>query len=409
MEEQRIQTALEALQRGEFVIVTDDGDRENEGDLIIAAEHVTPAKMAFLVRHTSGIVCVPMLESRLQQLRLPQMVTENTEPWRTAFTVSVDYMPNTTTGISAEDRCATIKALLDPHAEPEAFCRPGHIFPLRYREGGVLKRAGHTEAAVDLMMLADLYPAGVISELVNDDGSVSKGGQITDFAAQHGLHTISVADIVRHRRRKEKLIRKVSSARLPTPWGEFTASVYQSKLDSIEHLVLTMGDVSGDTPTLVRVHSECLTGDLFGSQRCDCGSQLHKAMALIGQEGRGALVYLRGHEGRGIGLAHKMRAYTLQDAGRDTVEANEELGLPVDSREYGIGAQILADLGIRKIRLMTNNPLKYGGLQGYDLEITERVGLSTEPTDENRAYLETKKAKLGHLLEIAKQKETQHA
>lgn len=406
MPSETIEPAVEAFKRGEFVVVIDDPDRENEGDLIIAADHATPEKLAFMIRHTSGIICVPMHAERLDELRLPQMVSDNTEPWKTAFTVSVDHLPDTTTGISAEDRSATIRALIDPATPSEAFCRPGHIFPLRYRPGGVLKRAGHTEATIDLAEMAGLYPAGVLSEIVNDDGTVAKGQQLFDFAQEHKLHVVTITDLVRYRRRREKLVERVSQARLPTKAGLFEAHVYRSVLDDIEHFALVRGDV-GSGPTLVRVHSECLTGDIFGSMRCDCGSQLHMALEMIAEADSGVLVYLRGHEGRGIGLGHKLRAYTLQDQGCDTVEANEELGLPVDSREYGIGAQILADLGVKEIRLLTNNPAKYGGLSGYDLEIIERVPLITGANAENIDYLRTKEAKLGHLLNLAK--DTCHA
>lgn len=401
MQVDTIQDALAAFSRGEFVVVMDDADRENEGDLIIAAEKATSTAIAFMVRYTSGVICLSLKEARLQQLLLPQMVQENTETQRTAFTVSVDYRHNTTTGISASDRAATIRALIDPATNPTDLARPGHIFPLRYREGGVLKRAGHTEAAVDLAELAGLYPSGVLAEIVNDDGSMARGEQLVQFAQTHGLKIITIADLIRYRRRREKLIRCVAETRLPTEWGEFTAHVYESLLDGIHHLALTKGEVRGAVNPLVRVHSECLTGDIFGSRRCDCGSQLHEAMKRINAEGCGAIVYLRGHEGRGIGLAHKLRAYSLQDQGRDTVDANLDLGLPVDSREYGIGAQILADLGLTTIRLMTNNPSKYGGLEGYDLTITERVPLTSPPTEENLHYLTTKQKRLGHLLDLA--------
>lgn len=395
----QLEHALDAYRQGKFVIVSDDLDRENEGDLIIAAEKVTPEAIAFMVRHTTGIVCISLTEDRLNQLRLPQMVPENTELHQTAFTVSVDYCHGTTTGVSADDRSKTILALVDPNAKAQDFRRPGHVFPLKYREGGVLKRAGHTEAAVDLAKICGLQPAGVISEIVNDDGSMARGGQLEQFAKQHGIPLISVADIVRYRRKKEKLVKCVSHARIPTRFGDFTAYVYESLLDGIQHLALVKGEVNQAQDVLVRVHSECLTGDVFGSHRCDCGNQLDLALEQISKQG-GVLIYLRGHEGRGIGLGHKLRAYSLQDEGRDTVEANIELGFPVDSREYGIGAQMLSDLGLTTIRLMTNNPSKYGGLEGYDLRIVERVPLLAHTNDENRRYLATKKEKLGHILEI---------
>lgn len=395
-----IPEAIEAYQAGKFIIVVDDEDRENEGDLIMAADHVTPEAIAFMVRHTSGIICISMKEERLNELNLPQMVSENTESHRTAFTVSVDTREGTTTGISASDRTKTIQTLIDPEAKPEDLARPGHIFPLRYREGGVLKRAGHTEAAVDLALLSDLYPAGILSEIVNEDGSMSRATNLQTFAKEHNLPIITIAELVRYRRRSENLVDHISEAQIPTDHGTFTAYVYESKLDGIQHIAFTMGDVQKTENLLVRVHSECLTGDVFNSRRCDCGAQLDLAMQKIAKEGCGVIVYLRGHEGRGIGLGHKIRAYDLQDKGRDTVEANIELGLPVDSREYGIGAQILSDLGATTIRLMTNNPIKYGGLEGYDLEIVERIPLLPEINKDNQEYLRTKKVKLGHFLEI---------
>jgi 3,4-dihydroxy 2-butanone 4-phosphate synthase/GTP cyclohydrolase II len=397
-----VEEAIAAIARGEFVTVVDDADRENEGDLIIAADKITPEAIAFMVRHTSGVICMPVVGTRLDDLRIPLMVADNTESQRTAFTVSVDAKNNTTTGISAADRAATIQALIDPTSGPEDFNRPGHIFPLRYREGGVLKRAGHTEAAVDLARLAGLYPAGVLSEIVLDDGSgeMARLPDLEAFSAAHGLVMVSIADLVRYRRQREKLIRRVSEARIPTDFGDFTAYAYQSILDGTEHLAVVLGDVAGHPNVLVRVHSECLTGDVFDSLRCDCGTQLKLAQARIAEEGRGVLVYLRGHEGRGIGIGHKLRAYQLQEQGRDTVEANLELGFPPDSREYGIGAQILVDLGITTMRLMTNNPAKYGGLGGYNLEIVERVPLVSVPTSENHRYMKAKQDKMGHLLEL---------
>ena len=395
-----IENAIAAVGRGELVVVVDDADRENEGDLIMAAELATPETMAFMIRHTSGVICMPMLGERLDDLRLPLMVAHNTEVQRTAFTVSVDAVEGTSTGISAADRAVTVRTLIDAATKAEDLARPGHIFPLRYREGGVLKRAGHTEAAVDLARLAGMRPAGVLAEVVNDDGTMARMPRLEAFAAEHGLQLISIADLIRYRRHREKLVRRVSEARIPTAHGEFTAYVFESLLDGEEHMALVHGDVSGKENVLVRVHSECLTGDVFGSMRCDCGVQLDLAMEKIASEGEGVVVYLRGHEGRGIGLGHKFRAYTLQDQGRDTVEANVELGFLADSREYGIGAQMLVDLGVSTMRIMTNNPAKYGGLEGYGLEIVERVPLHVLPNQENIRYLLTKQQKMGHLLGI---------
>ena len=395
-----IENAIDAIARGEAVVVVDDANRENEGDLIIAAEKTTPETMGFMVRHTSGVICMPLEGTRLDELQLPMMVAENTTAYRTAFTVSVDAKRGTTTGISAADRTTTVHALIDPQTRPDDLARPGHIFPLRYRDGGVLKRAGHTEAAVDLARLAGLAPAGVLAEVVNDDGTMARLPELERFAAEHDLMLISIADLIRYRRHREKLVRRISEARIPTKYGEFTAYVFESLLDGTEHMAFVRGEVAGKSNVLVRVHSECLTGDVFGSIRCDCGLQLDLALERVAEEDEGVIVYLRGHEGRGIGLGHKLRAYTLQDQGRDTVEANVELGFPIDSREYGIGSQILVDLGITTMRVMTNNPAKYGGLEGYGLEIVERVPLRSRPTDENIAYLRAKQEKMGHLLEI---------
>jgi 3,4-dihydroxy 2-butanone 4-phosphate synthase/GTP cyclohydrolase II len=397
-----IDEAIDAVARGEFVVAVDDEDRENEGDLIMAAELVTPERMAFMIRYTSGVICMPLEGHRLDELSIPLMVqsTENTEVQRTAFTVSVDYRHGTTTGISAADRTATVRGLIDEAARPGDFARPGHIFPLRYREGGVLKRAGHTEAAVDLARLAGCRPAGVLAEVVNDDGTMARLPELQRFAKEHDLVLVSIADLVRYRRRREKLVRRVSEARIPTVHGDFTAHVFESLLDGTEHIAFVRGEVAGEQRVLVRVHSECLTGDVFGSMRCDCGPQLDLALATIAQEGRGVVIYLRGHEGRGIGLGHKLRAYRLQEQGRDTVEANLELGFPADSREYGIGAQMLVDLGVTTMRLLTNNMSKYGGLEGYGLEIVERVPLQPPSNDENIAYLRAKRSKLGHLLDL---------
>jgi 3,4-dihydroxy 2-butanone 4-phosphate synthase / GTP cyclohydrolase II len=403
-----IPDAVQAIKRGEMVLVVDDADRENEGDLIMAAEAATPEKIGFLVRHTSGVIVMPMLGERLDKLELPLMVQHNTEKHRTAFTVSVDAAHGTTTGISAADRATTIQTLIGPETKPVDLLRPGHIFPLRYREGGVLKRAGHTEAGIDLARLAGCYPAAVLCEVVNPDGSMARLPQLEAFAAAHGPKLISIADLIRHRRQSEKLVRRVAEARIPTQWGDFTAFAYESILDGEQHLALVKGEVSGQDGVLVRVHSECLTGDAFGSLRCDCGAQLEGALRRVAEAGRGVVVYLRGHEGRGIGLAHKLRAYSLQERGRDTVDANLELGLPVDNREYGIGSQILVDLGVTTMRLMTNNPAKYGGLEGYGLHIVERVPLETYPNPENLHYLRTKRERMGHLLDLPDDQERQY-
>ncbi len=397
-----IDEAIDAVARGELVLVVDDEDRENEGDLIMAAELITPERMAFMIRYTSGVICMPMEGDRLDDLSIPLMVqsTENTEVQRTAFTVSVDSRHGTSTGISAADRTATVRALIDDSSRPGDFARPGHIFPLRYRDGGVLKRAGHTEAAVDLARLAGCRPAGVLAEVVNDDGTMARFPELQKFALEHDLVLVSIADLVRYRRRREKLVRRVSEARIPTVHGDFTAHVFESLLDGTEHIAFVRGEIAGEQQVLVRVHSECLTGDVFGSMRCDCGPQLELALATIAEHGRGVVIYLRGHEGRGIGLGHKLRAYRLQEQGRDTVEANLELGFPADSREYGIGAQMLVDLGVTTMRLLTNNMSKYGGLEGYGLEIVERVALQPPSNAENIAYLRAKQEKLGHLLEL---------
>ena len=392
-----IDDVIAAIGRGEMVVLVDDEDRENEGDLIMAAQHVTAEKLAFIIRHTSGVVVAPLTGDRCDELRLPMMVDHNTESHRTAFTVSVDLLEGTSTGISAADRALTIRALANPNVGYQAFARPGHVFPLRSREGGVLKRAGHTEAAVDLARLAGCVPAGVICEIQNDDGTMARLPQLIEFCKQHGLLLSSIAALVEWRRHKERLVERIGSARVPTEWGDFECVAYRSTLDGIEHLAFVRGDVGNGKPLLTRVHSECLTGDVFGSLRCDCGDQLAAAMKLIADDGRGVLVYLRGHEGRGIGIGHKIRAYSLQDQGLDTVDANVKLGLPVDNREYGIGAQILADLGASELRLMTNNPAKYGGIAGYGLSVVERVPIVTEMTDENRSYLSTKRDRLGHL------------
>jgi 3,4-dihydroxy 2-butanone 4-phosphate synthase / GTP cyclohydrolase II len=395
-----IEEALAQLRRGGMVVVVDDEDRENEGDLIMAAEDVTAESMAFFLEYTSGIFCVPLESQRADELDLPLMVVANTEAQRTAFTVSVDFRHGTTTGISAGDRAATVRALIDPETKPNDLNRPGHIFPLRYRNGGVLRRAGHTEATVDLCRMAGKFPAGVLCEVVTADKSdMARLPELQEFADRHGLPIVTIADLIRYRRQNEKLVKRVAEASLPTEWGTFQAHVFESLLDGEQHLAMVYGDVENTPNLLVRVHSECLTGDALGSLRCDCGPQLHTAMAKVAAEGAGVVVYLRNHEGRGIGLAHKIQAYALQEQGHDTVDANLIQGLPVDSREYGIGAQILVELGVTTMRLLTNNPTKRGGLEGFGLNIVERVPLESRPTSFNIEYLRTKRERMGHLLE----------
>lgn len=394
-----IEQALAAIARGGFAVVVDDENRENEGDLIMAADRVTPEAIAFLVRHTSGVICASLTGERLDALDLPQMVERNGESMRTAFTVSVDASTGVSTGISAADRALTIRRLADPAAVAGDFVRPGHIFPLRARPGGVLTRPGHTEAAVDLARLAGCAPAGILCEIVNDDGTMARLPDLTVFAERHGLPLVSIADLIAHRRRTEILVRRVSTARLPTRHGDLTAHVYESLLDGVEHMAVTLGHPERDAAPLVRLHSECLTGDVFGSARCDCGDQLDKALAAIAREGSGAVVYLRGHEGRGIGLGRKLAAYALQDRGRDTVQANQDLGLPVDGRDYLAGAHILRDLGIGRVRLMTNNPAKPAALADLGLAV-ERVALPPAVTPFNRRYLTAKRDVLGHAIEV---------
>jgi 3,4-dihydroxy 2-butanone 4-phosphate synthase/GTP cyclohydrolase II len=394
-----IPEAVEEIRAGRMVIVVDDADRENEGDLIMAAEKVTAESIAFIVRHTSGVICVPVVGERLDELQIPLMVTANTDHQRTAFTVSVDARHGVTTGISAADRAATIRAIIAPGTAPEDLSRPGHIFPLRYREGGVLKRAGHTEASVDLARLAGLYPAGVLCETVNEDGTMARLPDLVRFAERHGLKIISIADLIAYRREHEVQVRRVAEATIPTPYGDFRSYAYESVVDGRTHVALVLGELGDGEKVLTRVHSECLTGDVFSSRRCDCGQQLEGALRAIGDEGRGVVLYIRGHEGRAIGLTHKLRAYELQDRGRDTVEANLDLGFPADPREYGVGAQILVDLGVRSMRLLTNNPAKRAGLEGHGLSILERLPLQVDPTPENIGYLRTKREKMGHLLD----------
>ncbi len=393
-----LEEGLEELKAGRFLIVVDDENRENEGDLVMPAEMVTPEAVNFVVTHARGLLCMPIIGERLDELQMPLMISANgSEKNQTAFTVSVDYNVNTTTGISAGDRAATILAMLDPAAKAEEFTRPGHLFPLRYHPGGVLARAGHTEAAVDLCEMVGLYPAGIVCEIMAEDGSMSRLPELERFADEHGLKILSIAQIIAQRRRTERLIERVAEARLPTRYGPFQAIAYKSHVDTGEHIALTIGEWTEDEPVLVRIHSECLTGDVFGSMRCDCGEQIDLALQKISQEGNGIFLYMR-QEGRGIGLHNKIKAYSLQDQGLDTVEANETLGFEPDLRHYGVGAQILRDLGVRKLNLLTNNPKKVVGLSGFDLEIVDRIPVEAEVTDENRTYMKTKKARMGHIL-----------
>jgi len=394
-----IAEAIEDVKTGKFVIIVDDEDRENEGDLALAAEKVTPEGINFMAMHGRGLICLPVIGKRLDELGIPMMVRENTSKFSTAFTVSVEAKRRVSTGISAADRAETVKAVIDPATKPEDLAQPGHMFPLRAREGGVLVRAGQTEAIVDLARLAGLYPAGVICEIMNEDGTMARLPQLEVIADKFGLKIIAVADLIAYRRRHEKLVRQVAEAKLPTGYGEFTAIAYKSEIDPDEHLALVMGDTTTEEPVLVRVHSECLTGDVFGSLRCDCGEQVALALHNIAEEGRGVFLYMR-QEGRGIGFHNKLRAYALQDNGLDTVEANISLGFEPDLRDYGIGAQILADLGLHKIRLLTNNPKKVIGLEGYGLKVVETVPVVTSPNPYNLHYLETKQKKLGHRLEM---------
>jgi 3,4-dihydroxy 2-butanone 4-phosphate synthase/GTP cyclohydrolase II len=399
MEFATIPEAVKDIKAGKFIIIVDDENRENEGDLAIAAEKVTPEAINFMAKHARGLICLPIIGHRLDELRIPLMVQDNTAKFSTAFGVSIEAKHKTSSGISAHDRAATVKAVLDPKTKAEDLARPGHMFPIRAREGGVLVRAGHTEAIVDLAKFANLYPAGVICEIMNEDGTMARLPQLEVMADKFGIKIMSIADLITYRRRNEKLVERVAEAKMPTRYGEFVVIAYRSKVDADEHVALVKGDISGDEPVLVRVHSECLTGDVFGSLRCDCGDQIALAMEKITAEGRGVFLYMR-QEGRGIGFHNKVRAYALQDQGLDTVEANIALGFEPDLRDYGIGAQILADLGLHKIRLLTNNPKKVIGLESYGLQIVETVDLRTQPTPYNLEYLKTKQKKLGHLLEV---------
>jgi len=395
-----VEEAIADIAAGKAVVVVDDEDRENEGDLIFAASKATPELMAFTIRHSSGVICVPMPATMLDRLEIPLMTPHNKDKLRTAYTISVDARDGVSTGISAADRAHTARVLADSATEPWEITRPGHVFPLRYREGGVLVRRGHTEAAVDLARMAGLTPAGVLVEVVNDDGTMKRGQELRDFADEHGLKLISIEQMVHHRRRTETHVERVAETRLPTKYGDFTAFGYRITVDDSEHIALVHGDpadLAGE-PVLTRVHSECLTGDVFGSARCDCGPQLEEALERIAEEGRGVVIYLRGHEGRGIGLLAKLQAYQLQDGGRDTVDANLDLGLPADARHYGAATQILRDLGVASVRLLTNNPDKTSSLESYGVPVAERVALTPRPNDHNLAYLRTKRDRMGHHL-----------
>ena len=397
-----IEEAIEDIKNGKMIVVVDDEDRENEGDLVCAAELATPEIVNFMAKHGRGLICLPMTEERLKELELPQMVMKNTDEHGTAFTVSIDHI-ETTTGISAYERAVTIQKAVSADIKPKDFKRPGHIFPLAAKKGGVLARAGHTEASVDFAQLAGLYPAGVICEIMNEDGTMARVPELMNFIQEHNLKIVTIADLIAYKRRNENIVKKETEAKMPTKYGEFKIVGYVNTLNQEHHVALVKGEVAGDEPVLIRVHSECLTGDAFGSLRCDCGDQLATAMSLVEAEGKGIILYMR-QEGRGIGLINKLRAYSLQDKGYDTVEANLALGFPEDLRDYGIGAQILKDLGVKKIKLLTNNPKKLVGLAGYNLEVVERVPIQMNHNESNAHYLKTKKAKLGHMLEFKEEK-----
>jgi 3,4-dihydroxy 2-butanone 4-phosphate synthase/GTP cyclohydrolase II len=395
-----VETALEAVRAGRMIIIVDDEDRENEGDLMVAAEKITPEIINFMARHGRGLICLPLTRERLEELQLPLMVTENTARFQTAFTVSIDAKEGVATGISARDRARTVLVAIDPTTKPEDLARPGHIFPLQAVEGGVLSRAGQTEASVDLARMAGLMPAGVICEVMNEDGSMARRPELEEASRRFGIPILTIADLIRYRMNHETLVRKLEETDLPTSHGHFRLHMYEDVIRGEHHVALVKGDVSGGEPVLVRAHSQCLTGDTFGSARCDCGEQLRLSMEMIEKEGRGVVLYILNHEGRGIGLANKIRAYAMQDKGADTVEANRELGFKPDQRDYGVGAQILVALGIRRLRLITNNPRKFVGLAGYGLEIVERVPLEVPPNACNLRYLKTKKEKMGHILDL---------
>jgi len=395
-----VETALDAVRAGRMIIIVDDEERENEGDLMVAAEKVTPQVVNFMARHGRGLICLPLTRERLDDLQLPLMVSENTAPFQTAFTVSVDAKAGVTTGISAHDRARTVLVAIDPATKPDDLARPGHVFPLQAKEGGVLSRAGQTEAAVDLARLAGLTPAGVICEVMNEDGTMARMPQLEEVSQRFGIPILTIAELIRYRMKHETLVRKLDETDLPTSRGRFRLHVYEDTIRGEHHVALVKGDVGEGPPVLVRAHSQCLTGDTFGSVRCDCGEQLRLSMEMVEREGRGVVLYILNHEGRGIGLANKIKAYAIQDKGADTVEANRKLGFKPDQRDYGIGAQILVALGVRRIRLITNNPRKFVGLAGYGLEIVDRVPLEVPPNSCNLRYLRTKKEKLGHILDL---------
>jgi len=395
-----VEQAIKAVKAGKLIIIIDDEDRENEGDLMVAAEKVTPEIINFMTKHGRGLICLPLTMKRLKELEIPLMVTDNTAPYGTAFTISIDAKKGVTTGISAYDRAKTVLTAIDPETRPEELTRPGHIFPLRAKEGGVLERAGQTEAALDITRLAGLKTAGVICEIMNEDGTMARMPQLREFSLIHNIPILTIADLIKYRMKHERLVKKLEEADLPTKFGDFKVMIFEDTIHKEHHIALVKGEIKKDEPTLVRAHSQCLTGDTFGSIRCDCGQQLHRAMEIVNKEGKGVILYILNHEGRGIGFTNKIKAYALQDHGADTVEANRKLGFKPDQRDYGIGAQILVSLGVNKLRLITNNPRKFIGLSGYGLEIVERVPIEIPPNKRNLKYLKTKKEKMGHILEM---------